>query len=197
MIVHPLRKAIAGLGATMTYSHDHHLAHLRQQLSVLAHRSTTTTTPTSTLPPTRRAPKDALAPDEHNKAYLLHQPRFRRSFALTFAAGVAFLAAASTSNELWINALFVQATLQNHFQSLAFRLELWSLMGLLSSSCCALQLLLNLASMGCAGFNTWLGPVRPHMRALTVLVQIWQMEQPAEKAVAVPEKLMENKMCRI
>jgi hypothetical protein len=32
------------------------------------------------------------------------------------------------------------------------------------------------------------------MRALTVLVQIWQMEQPAEKAVAVPEKLMENKI---
>ena len=28
----------------------------------------------------------------------------------------------------------------------------------------------------------------------TVLVQIWQMEQPAEKAVAVPEKLMENKI---
>ena len=32
------------------------------------------------------------------------------------------------------------------------------------------------------------------MRALSVLVQIWQMEQPAEKAVAVPEKLMENKI---
>lgn len=47
--------------------------------------------------------------------------------------------------------------------------------GLLGSSCCAVQLGLGvLASWGvgltagCAGFNTYLGPLRPHLRAATV-----------------------------
>lgn len=45
--------------------------------------------------------------------------------------------------------------------------------GLLSSSCCLLQLLLNALSwfnivhVGCAGFNTVLGPPRPYLRAFT------------------------------
>jgi copper chaperone CopZ len=43
--------------------------------------------------------------------------------------------------------------------------------GLLSSSCCALQLILNTLSFGCAGFNTVLGPLRPHLLAVTVLLQ--------------------------
>lgn len=46
--------------------------------------------------------------------------------------------------------------------------------GLLSSSCCLLQLIVNLLSamnvvqMGCAGFNTVLGPLRLPLRMLTV-----------------------------
>ena len=47
----------------------------------------------------------------------------------------------------------------------------WSLLGLLASSCCALQLLLNAFSLGCAGFNTVLGPIRPTSLAITTLVQ--------------------------
>ena len=45
--------------------------------------------------------------------------------------------------------------------------------GLLSSSCCLLQILLNALSwfnvlhMGCAGFNKLLGPPRPYLRAAT------------------------------
>ena len=47
--------------------------------------------------------------------------------------------------------------------------------GLLGSSCCAVQLGLNLLTslgvslfgVGCAGFNTHLGPLRPYMRAAT------------------------------
>eukprot|EP00957_Ditylum_brightwellii_P175711 13378838-Ditylum_brightwellii.AAC.1 len=54
----------------------------------------------------------------------------------------------------------------------AHRWAWWSLLGLLSSSCCALQILLNLLSFGCAGFNTALGPLRPTFLALTVAVQI-------------------------
>ena len=40
---------------------------------------------------------------------------------------------------------------------------LWAQISLpmLSSACCLLQLLLNLFSVGCAGFNSYLGPIRP------------------------------------
>merc|ERR1712216_973593 len=47
----------------------------------------------------------------------------------------------------------------------------WTVLGLLSSSCCALQLLLNAFSFGCAGFNKILGPFRPVSLAVTTLVQ--------------------------
>uniref|UniRef100_A0A0G4GBC2 HMA domain-containing protein n=1 Tax=Chromera velia CCMP2878 TaxID=1169474 RepID=A0A0G4GBC2_9ALVE len=49
----------------------------------------------------------------------------------------------------------------------------WSLIALLSSSCCAFQLILNLFSIGCAGFNTVLGPVRPVFLSLTFCLQVW------------------------
>eukprot|EP01089_Gocevia_fonbrunei_P001197 TRINITY_DN11118_c0_g1_i1.p1 TRINITY_DN11118_c0_g1~~TRINITY_DN11118_c0_g1_i1.p1 ORF type:complete len:196 (+),score=26.54 TRINITY_DN11118_c0_g1_i1:781-1368(+) len=38
----------------------------------------------------------------------------------------------------------------------------------LSSSCCLVQLGLNLFSYGCAGFNTVLGPYRPYLMAFTM-----------------------------
>ena len=48
--------------------------------------------------------------------------------------------------------------------------------GLLSSSCCAVQLLVNLLNsldilknVGCAGFNSYLGPIRWQMRTLSAL----------------------------
>mmetsp|Transcript_12851 Transcript_12851/g.41976 ORF Transcript_12851/g.41976 Transcript_12851/m.41976 type:complete len:238 (-) Transcript_12851:109-822(-) len=43
-------------------------------------------------------------------------------------------------------------------------------LGFLSSSCCLLQLALNAASIGCAGFNVVLGPLRPFFLALTAHV---------------------------
>ena len=53
----------------------------------------------------------------------------------------------------------------------AHRYALWSVVGLLSSSCCALQLLLNALSMGCAGWNA-LGPYRPFFLSLTMYLQV-------------------------
>ena len=62
----------------------------------------------------------------------------------------------------------------------AHRMAWWSLLGLLSSSCCALQIMLNAFSFGCAGFNTTLGPLRPTFVALTVTVQAlaWVVAYP-------------------
>ena len=53
--------------------------------------------------------------------------------------------------------------------------------GLLSSSCCAIQLLLNMAAslniihVGCVGFNKTLGPLRPLLRSITLLImgKLW------------------------
>lgn len=53
----------------------------------------------------------------------------------------------------------------------AHEMAWWSLLGLLSSSCCVLQIILNAFSFGCAGFNTVLGPVRPPLIAFTVVTQ--------------------------
>jgi len=48
----------------------------------------------------------------------------------------------------------------------------WSVFGLFSSSCCAIQLFLNVFNVGCAGFNTVLGPWRPVFIGLTATLQI-------------------------
>lgn len=46
---------------------------------------------------------------------------------------------------------------------------------LLSSSCCAIQLLMNaLTGWGCAGFNSYLGPIRPIVLPL-LLVSTWKL----------------------
>ena len=56
--------------------------------------------------------------------------------------------------------------------------------GLLSSSCCLIQLILNLLAsfdiihVGCAGFNKVLGPLRPVLRAVTLIFvsKLWYNE---------------------
>jgi len=65
------------------------------------------------------------------------------------------------------------------FSSLSRSIRL-VLLPLLSSSCCALQLLINaIAGVGCAGFNTILGPVRPIF--LSVLMYATAMSFPGPK----------------
>jgi len=65
----------------------------------------------------------------------------------------------------------------------------WSLFGLLSSSCCALQLVLNLFNFGCAGFNTYLGPLRPAFLAITITLQfrMWQLAVPNLSLPSTPD----------
>lgn len=58
--------------------------------------------------------------------------------------------------------------------SLAHRLALWSIISLLSSSCCAFQLILNMFSVGCAGLNSKMGPLRPFFMAFATISQVWQ-----------------------
>lgn len=57
----------------------------------------------------------------------------------------------------------------------AHKMAWWSVIGLLSSSCCAIQIVLNAMSLGCAGFNSILGPIRPTLLAFSLLIQciVW------------------------
>jgi copper chaperone CopZ len=45
---------------------------------------------------------------------------------------------------------------------------------LLASACCLIQLALNLLAVGCAGFNTYLGPLRPYFLSLLIVTSIKQ-----------------------
>ena len=93
-------------------------------------------------------------------------------FGQQFARSVAVLAVVSAGAA---QTAAVQSCLEV-LRRLAQRLEWWSLLGLLSSSCCAVQLALNTISFGCAGFNTVLGPLRSHFLALTFCLQglVWR-----------------------
>ena len=54
----------------------------------------------------------------------------------------------------------------------AHALAWWSLIALLASSCCALQMILSAAALGCSGLNSVLGPFRPVALATTAVLQI-------------------------
>jgi copper chaperone CopZ len=43
---------------------------------------------------------------------------------------------------------------------------------LLSSACCAIQLILNVLGVGCGGFNTYLGPLRPYFLSLLLYLSL-------------------------
>ena len=62
------------------------------------------------------------------------------------------------------------------YDTVFVRTGLWTVAGLLSSSCCLLQIMLNAFSIGCAGFNTVLGPPRPYFMAVAISMQalMWQ-----------------------
>ena len=46
------------------------------------------------------------------------------------------------------------------------RVEWWSAIGMISSSCCLIQVILSFFQVGCASFNSWLGPIRPYSLAM-------------------------------
>ena len=110
---------------------------------------------------------------EAQEEHLVWSPSFASQFATATAtcAVVALLVSQSPlarSGDLhWWYPLY---------DTLFVRTGLWTVAGLLSSSCCLLQIMLNACSVGCAGFNTVLGPVRPYFMAfaLTLQVLMWQ-----------------------
>ena len=104
-------------------------------------------------------------------AYLITSPGFGRKFVANLVAMGSFAALCIHVQPLYEVGEAVHGFVLEHMMHGAQRMAWWSLLGLLSSSCCALQIMLNAFSFGCAGFNTTLGPWRATFVALTVTVQ--------------------------
>lgn len=117
-----------------------------------------------------------MPPPPLKSEHLLWEPRFRNRLLLSLAACAAVAFGASQSPRAWVLTAQIQSALSSPLMTLSHRYEWWSFLGLLSSSCCVLQLALNMLSIGCAGFNTILGPIRPQMIAITLTLQafMWQ-----------------------
>jgi copper chaperone CopZ len=104
--------------------------------------------------------------------YVLTDPNFALRVLYHWLAFVSVTAIVAEIPLLREAAQDVYFQLNDWMLATAHRYAWWSLLALLSSSCCALQIILNCMSLGCAGFNTVLGPVRPIFLSLTILVQM-------------------------
>ena len=113
-----------------------------------------------------------VSPDSYQEEHLVWSPSFAPQFAIaaTTCVALALLVSQSPLGRSGAAAWYPV------YDTLFVRTGLWTVLGLLSSSCCLLQLMLNAFSIGCAGFNTVLGPVRPYFMALALTLQavMWQ-----------------------
>ena len=132
-------------------------------------------------------PRTALVamsvPDDISKSgYLVWDDGFKEKFVGS-ATGFAGVAAALSFNQIALLAKMSELSALG-----------WGALGLLSSACCLFQLILNAISVGCAGFNTVLGPLRPYFLALAAILQacVWIIEvdarahgAPADESVVI------------
>eukprot|EP00931_Biecheleriopsis_adriatica_P063448 TRINITY_DN38429_c0_g1_i1.p1 TRINITY_DN38429_c0_g1~~TRINITY_DN38429_c0_g1_i1.p1 ORF type:complete len:479 (-),score=107.12 TRINITY_DN38429_c0_g1_i1:48-1484(-) len=128
--------------------------------------------------------------DSTKRGYLLWDTGFGIRFFLSLLVLGLVAAAAASSTEVQMTAWMLYQDLLLTLMDGANRLAWWSAIGLLSSSCCALQLMLNALNFGCAGFNTVLGPLRPSLCALTVCLQaaVWYtaIDKPFQLIYVMP-----------
>ena len=112
--------------------------------------------------------------------YLITDNDFAHRLSLNLVLMSAILAGCTYIQPLHDHSIDIYHYMNDYMMQTANRLAWWSLLGLLSSSCCALQILLNALSFGCAGFNTVLGPLRPTFVAFTIVAQSssWYVAYP-------------------
>ena len=104
--------------------------------------------------------------------YLMTDDGFGSHLTASLAAIAAVIAGCVYVQPLHNVSIKLYYALNDAMMRTTNRVVMWSLLGLLSSSCCAIQIVLNALSFGCAGFNTVLGPIRPTSVALTIALQI-------------------------
>ena len=106
-------------------------------------------------------------PPPTKAAYLLWEPRVLRGVCVQYAAVAVAISLVGRSPGARVAERAAVACQELLLRS-AHRFEAWALLSLLSSSCCVLQLALNVFSVGCAGFNAVMGPARPLCLALAL-----------------------------
>ena len=106
------------------------------------------------------------APTPRKSYNLVTEPGFLSQMAFWTAAQVVLFKIAQSSG------LLSETVLRDLQTSTTSSLSLPDLiLSTLSGCCCGIQLILNLFSFGCAGFNTVLGPWRPCFLSATLLTQ--------------------------
>ena len=106
------------------------------------------------------------------RAHLVTDEGFLRRLLANLGALAVLLAAGASSRRATDLFLDAYHAAKERMMDIAGEMAWWSLLSLLASSCCAVQLLLNALSLGCAGFNAVLGPLRPTFLALMIVAQL-------------------------
>mmetsp|Transcript_19418 Transcript_19418/g.40569 ORF Transcript_19418/g.40569 Transcript_19418/m.40569 type:complete len:395 (+) Transcript_19418:313-1497(+) len=100
------------------------------------------------------------------KYHLIWSPKFLKKMMLGAVVWMFLLSKVVQSKYLPLNEMFHRLTC---LENAGGYISTAVILPLLSSSCCAIQLMINIVSgLGCAGFNKYLGPIRPFM--LSVLI---------------------------
>ena len=105
-------------------------------------------------------------------AYLLWSPGFGRALVLSAELEVVLVAVVTRVPALREAGGDLLNTAQLFLLDSAHALAWWSVIALLASACCVVQLLLAAASLGCSGLNSVLGPARPALLCTTALLQV-------------------------
>ena len=141
-------------------------------------------------PSSPSSPPAAALP--YKREHLIWEPGFGRRFLLSLALCGILLLAAKHSQEAWLHGMAFQAWLTGWMMWFSHQLQWWSVLGLLSSSCCVLQLLLNAFStfsqlvMGRIGLRHgqslgWLRDLsKSQQQAHGVTVSFWRREDPTK-----------------
>mmetsp|Transcript_5873 Transcript_5873/g.14702 ORF Transcript_5873/g.14702 Transcript_5873/m.14702 type:complete len:296 (-) Transcript_5873:186-1073(-) len=120
-----------------------------------------------------RRQRQPLAPSIMNakSMNLITDEGFGRRLAANLLVMTIVIAFCTSNQTLQNYCLDMYYDMKEYMMRIASEMAWWSLLGLLSSSCCAIQILLNTLSFGCAGFNNVLGPLRPTFLSLSIVAQ--------------------------
>ena len=114
-----------------------------------------------------------MAPLEVKNAFLVWSPGFLKQLLSSLAVLLMLASAVSQTPSLMAALDNVEEALRLFLLETAHGLSWWAAVGALSSSCCVIQLALNVLSVGCSGLNTRLGPIRPWTLALCLILNAW------------------------
>ena len=114
----------------------------------------------------RRRPRSSTNP---KRKYLMNEDGFLPALIANLFGMVATTVGIALHRPTRDNVVNAYFSLNEKMMAIANRNAWWALLGLLASSCCALQILLNALHLGCSGLNVKLGPLRPTFVAFTII----------------------------